>query len=616
MKKLFLSFITLFLLAGAVFADDGGYYITHYDFYGSLSKDKVLTVQETIDVMFTDYRHGIYRDLPFYYYADRFDGKSVKNMTYRINYGNIATAGDKHSTDTETSNVTIKIGDEHKTIIGPHTYTITYTSTIFDDRINLSDFFYYNVLGDDWNVSIDDFYFRIDFEEPLPAGTEFELYSGYNSEQNDLNVEYTYNSNQISGHGSKIGSNQAITVFCELPEGYFAGARKVKPFLTWFFAVLAIICMVVTIIMILKPGPGRPVPTVEFYPPKGFSCADVGFVIDNVADDRDLLALYIEWAHKGYIKITETKKKDLLLTKVENLPKNAPEYQKILFTNTFTKNKTSFSLSNVSKTFIKQFDKAKEELGNQFTEEKNLYDNEFFSYAMLWASSILYGLSILFSSPVYRIDNAYLLFVLLPFFIVGNNLDNTAYTRYFRRRKEIIKYILIGIGVLALAPSIYMLVIEENMLPVPVNLVMYVLYIIICLFNGRITKRTPYNIEITGKLLGLKEFIKTAEMPKLEALLKENPGYYYEVFPYAMVFGLADKWAKQFKDLKIEKPVWFSSPADTMFNSVAFMSSFDKGVDKMQHSVSAKRATTYSSSSSGHGGHSGGGGGGGGGGSW
>ena len=59
MKKLFLYFFTLFLLAGAVFADDGGYYITHYDFYGSLSKDKVLTVQETIDVMFTDYRQVV-----------------------------------------------------------------------------------------------------------------------------------------------------------------------------------------------------------------------------------------------------------------------------------------------------------------------------------------------------------------------------------------------------------------------------------------------------------------------------------------------------------------------------------------------------------------------------
>ena len=84
MKKIFLSFITLFLLAGAVFADDGGYYITHYDFYGSLSKDKVLTVQETIDVMFTDYRHGIYRELPYYYYVDRFDGKSVKDRNQTV----------------------------------------------------------------------------------------------------------------------------------------------------------------------------------------------------------------------------------------------------------------------------------------------------------------------------------------------------------------------------------------------------------------------------------------------------------------------------------------------------------------------------------------------------
>jgi uncharacterized membrane protein YgcG len=616
MKKLFLSFITLFLLAGAVFADDGGYYITHYDFYGSLSKDKVLTVQETIDVMFTDYRHGIYRNLPYYYYVDRFDGKSVKNMTYRINYNNIATPGDKHSTENATSDAVIKIGDEDKTIIGPHTYTITYTSTIFDDRINLSDFFYYNVLGDDWNVPIEDFYFRIDFEDPLPAGTEFELYSGYNSELNDLNVEYTYNSNRINGHASKIGSNNAITIFCELPEGYFVGAKKVKPFLTWFFAILAIICMLITLVMIIKPDPNRPVQTVEFYPPKGISCADVGFLIDNVADDKDLLALYIEWAHKGYIKITENEKKELILTKLENLPKDAPEYQKTLFNNTFSKNKTAFSLKNVSKTYIKQFDKAKEELGNQFTEEKNLYDNEFFSYGMHWASSILFGLSLLFSSPVYKLDNGYLFIVLVPFFLIGNKMNDTAYTRYFRRRKEIFKYILIGIGALALAPCVYKLIIEENLLPIPVILTMYVLYIIICLFNGHITKRTAYNAEITGKLLGLKEFIKTAEMPKLEVLLKENPGYYFEVFPYAMVFGLADKWAKQFKELNVEKPLWFSSSTNSVFNSVAFMSAFDRGVDKMEHSVSAKRTSTYSSSSSGHGGHSGGGGGGGGGGSW
>ena len=273
-------------------------------------------------------------------------------------------------------------------------------------------------------------------------------------------------------------------------------------------------------------------------------------------------------------------------------------------------------MGNVSKTFVKQFDKAKEELGNQFTEDKALYDKEYLSYTMLWGSSILYGLSILFSSPVYIIDNAYLLFALLPFFFVGNKMNNTAYTRYFRRRREIIKYILLGICVIVVAPYIYKLVIEDNILPIPVNIVMYVLYIIICLFNGRVTKRTAYNIELTGKLLGLKEFIKTAELPKLEVLLKENPGYYFEVFPYAMVFGLADKWAKQFKELNIEKPVWFLSATNSFFDSVAFNSSFDRGIDKIQHSVSAKRATTYSSSSSGHGGHSGGGGGGGGGGSW
>ena len=618
MKKILLSFITFILFAGAVFADEGGYYINHFDFYGSLSKDKVLTVQETIDVVFTEERHGIYRILPNYYYADRFDGKSVKQMTYRINYGKISVPNDKHSTDYGASDVTIKIGDEHRTIVGAHTYTISYTSTIFDDRIDLSDFFYYNVLGDEWNVPIEDFYFRIDFEEPLPTGTGIELYSGYDSEHNDLNVEYTYNSNRISGHTSKIGPRNAITIFCELPEGYFEQAEKASPLLTWIFAILAIACMIVSVVMILISSSNRPVPTVEFYPPKGISCADVGFVIDSVADDSDLLALYIEWAQKGYIKITENEKHGLILTKLQEIPKDIPQYQRTLFNNTFTKNRTEFLLKNISQSFVKQFDKAKEQLGNQFTEDKALYKDNDLSTLMLWSSSILFGLSILFSSPIYRIDNAYLLFVLAPYFIMGNVMNNSPYTRYFRRRKEIIKYIIWTIAAISLAPCVYKLVIDENLLPVPVILVMFGLYIIVCMFNGRITKPTEYNLELTGKLLGLKEFIKTAEMPKLELLLKDNPGYYFDVFPYAMVFGLADKWSKQFKELKVEQPLWYSSYNNSIFNSVSFMTSFDRGVDKIQHSVSSKRnsSSLHSSSSSGHGGFSGGGGGGGGGGSW
>ena len=136
------------------------------------------------------------------------------------------------------------------------------------------------------------------------------------------------------------------------------------------------------------------------------------------------------------------------------------------------------------------------------------------------------------------------------------------------------------------------------------------------MFNGRIVKRTDYNLEVTGKLLGLRDFIKTAEMPRLEVLLKDNPGYYFDVFPYAVVFGLADKWAKQFTEIKMPQPEWYSGSA---FTYAAFASSYSRGTGKIQDSVSASRSAARSAgsgSSGGHGGFSGGGGGGGGGGSW
>ena len=145
---------------------------------------------------------------------------------------------------------------------------------------------------------------------------------------------------------------------------------------------------------------------------------------------------------------------------------------------------------------------------------------------------------------------------------------------------------------------------------------MVILYLLVCIFHRRIIKRTDYNLEVTGKLLGLKEFIKTAEMPRLKELVAENPCYYYDIFPYAMVFNLADKWAKQFTDIPLEAPVWFKTYSSTaLFSAMSFNHSFQTEVTKSMASAIASKSSSGSSGGS-HGGHSGGGGGGGGGGGW
>ena len=619
MKKfiLFLFFSVIMIVPALADAYTAGFYIKTYDYYAFLGRDKVMTVQETIDVEFLDDRHGIYRSLPETFYVNRFDGKNYRDMQYKQEYHSVSTAPDKNTIEKADSVFTIKIGDENKTIIGPHTYTITYKCIMYDDRIDLSDFFYYSPLGAYWETNIEQFNFRIDFEEPIPADTQFELYSGnIYSEANGLNVDCHYNQNCIWGQANKIPEGNAITLFCELPEGYFVGAKKVSPFWTYFFGILALASFLLTFYYIIKTKHKAPVQTVEFYPPDNISAAEVGFIIDNEANDSDLMALYPEWAQKGYIEITEDNKKVLTFTKLKELPDDVPEYQKILFKRTFSRSKT-FRMKNIGSTYVNGLQKAKESLGDSFDEGRALYNNELLSIGLLYLCSIMFTLFLCISSPVSRFENFYLFLLVIPFHVLGNLLNADFYNRYFRRVKPVMKIVFMMLFcVLMIYLSYVSFQDTEFLVPYPVVYVLSGLYFLVCLFNRRIIQRTDYNLEVTGKLLGLKEFIKTAEMPRLKELVAENPSYYFDIFPYAMVFDLADKWAKQFTNIPLDNPNWFRTyGTNVMFSSMSFNQSFQTKVTK---SMASAIASTSSSGSGGgsHGGHSGGGGGGGGGGSW
>ena len=138
-------------------------------------------------------------------------------------------------------------------------------------------------------------------------------------------------------------------------------------------------------------------------------------------------------------------------------------------------------------------------------------------------------------------------------------------------------------------------------------------------------KRTKKSAELLGKILGLRQFIGTAELDRLNRLVEENPTYYYRVLPYAYVMGLTDKWAKNFERIKIVQPDWYAAcDRDPMFD--AWM--FNGMMRDCCHAAESQIRLAIPESgdgdsggigggfSSGGGGFSGGGVGGGGGGSW
>ena len=130
-------------------------------------------------------------------------------------------------------------------------------------------------------------------------------------------------------------------------------------------------------------------------------------------------------------------------------------------------------------------------------------------------------------------------------------------------------------------------------------------------------KRNAYGREMLGKIKGFKNFLETAEKDRLEAMVMQNPTYFYDILPFTYVLGVSDKWISKFENIAMQAPDWYDSPSG--FNVRSFGSFMDSTMTSAQRAMSSSPSSSSSggSSSGGSGGgSSGGGSGGGGGGSW
>ena len=138
--------------------------------------------------------------------------------------------------------------------------------------------------------------------------------------------------------------------------------------------------------------------------------------------------------------------------------------------------------------------------------------------------------------------------------------------------------------------------------------------VMILIFASKMPKRTREGVIAKEKSYGFKEFLYRAERYRVKWQEKEH--IFEKYLPYAMIFGIAEVWAKNFSSIYKQPPDWYEGDFAT-FSTIAFASQMSSFSQTATHSFSAP-ATSASSGSSGFGGggSSGGGFGGGGGGSW
>ena len=618
--KKVLTFLFAFILCFGcidVYADDGGYTIDDYTVNAIYHSNNTIDVKEVIDVNFSSYRHGIYRNIPETMYINR-------DEKYKLHIKDIAVLNDEYDVDSDSGNRVIQIGSEDYTIIGPHTYTLTYTIVIPEDYHSDLDFIYYSVLGNNWDTTISHFSFDIQFEKALTEKemSNIQVFSGnLGNQSNDLNVTPIITSNSISGSAYDIGAKQAITLFGQLRQGYFVGAKQTTSKTPFIFLGLAVLFGLYSLIRALLVKKAHITPIVNFYPPKDMDPAMVGTIVDESVDQEDLMALIPYWASKGYLTISETSD-DLILTKVEDHEPPVLNHQKKIYKGLF-KYKDSVKLSNLSSNFGKAMNDAKEALNNEFSGEKKLskIDHGFVTTVL---SMICMILCILFNSRYSIVDNlvetilatfTFVIMMVLCFSMAASNVFEKNKLATIKKVLSLALVLIVIYFIYRQTQSIVSIVSFEFMM---IGIVVTTLPI---LFSSRFNVVSDYFKSVAGDLLGFKDFIEKAEVPQLERLSAENPSYYYDVIPYAMVFGLSEMWTKKFSTIPLAQPDWYDSYYSDPYTSYFYYRMLTRSMYEPIHQnlldyQTEQMKSTADSMGSSFGGFSGGGAGGGGGGSW
>ena len=616
------------------------YVIDKYNIDIIVNENNTFDITETITAYFNVSKHGIYRKIPLKNTITRLNGSTSTNRTQVTN----VSVDNEYTTSHENGNYILKIGSENNTLIGEQKYIIKYTYNLGKDPVKDYDELYYNIIGNEWDTVIGNITFSITMPKEFDS-SKLGFASGTIGSTDNSKVKYNINENKITANYNGIlNVGEALTIRCELPEGYFVNAGLTINIVHYIMFSIPILFLGISILLWYKFGrDNQVIETVEFYPPAGFNSLEIGFLYKGQANTQDVTSLLIYLANKGYIKISETEEKSLFSTSKGFKITKLKEYdgnninEKIFLNGLFTKQTQSTSLSNtntnVSNNTINEVtsielrdnfyittDKILKNINNKENKnkifEKSASRKKISITLMIIVSHCLITIPPIFT---YGEPNSVILALLFPgigFKLMFDMLRGKTKTIDINSNPThsliVTKIFGIIFGVIfGIQPWSYLVL--PSLLEDITYLIGYIIGIgcvlgmVICL--EYLPKRTAYGNEILGKLRGFKNFLETAEKEKLEAMVMSEPTYFYDILPYTYVLGVSDKWIKKFETISLQSPSWYDSP--TRFNIVTFHTFMNNTMSSAQNAMSSS-----SSGGSSGGGSSGGGSGGGGGGSW
>lgn len=606
------------------------YEIDQYNVSIQVGEDNVYHVTEELNVHYNQSRRGILRYITYRGAIGReIEGKLLQH-SYRAKITDVNVEGAPFTTYKEDGNFVIQIGDPNRYVTGDQSYRISYSYDPGEDGTSILDEVYYNLIPDDWDAPIAAGAFTVTL--PKSFDTQKVEFTGgrYGGVDTGL-VDWSVSGNTISGQLTRsLSPGEGITLRVNLPDGYFVGVRTDLGLVVLLYAI-TLAAGAAGIFLWFKLGRDEKlVPTIEFYPPEGLTSADVGYIIDGYSDNEDLISLIIYWASKGYLKIEETDP-GFVLYKLQELPMDAKSYENILFQGLFH-SRDSVSDKELEEKFHSTLESSKTQLKDYFQSSKS---RRIFTrssqVARVLASLIaivpiaalaLLGSYIKVVSELWFVPVA--LFAVL--FLVSLILMMVTYDRWNSQSSGKRLGLFGGSCVLCGVSLLFLMCYGVYIVSMPAATLLCIgASVLLALLAVVMKKHTPQGQAWTEKILGLREFIETAELDRINTLVEENPEYFYSVLPFAYVLGLTDKWAKQFESIAVPPPTWYvSSDPHSVYTTMWMVRRLNRCTRSMAHVMtsvpppppSARSSNRGSGRSGRSGGFSGGGHGGGGGRSW
>ena len=621
------------------------YYIESYNVDINVSNDNSYDIKETIVAYFNKEKHGIIRNIPTRNTVTRTDGSTNTNRAKITN----VNVNEKYSLSRGADEVKLKIGDAGTVLTGRHTYQISYTYNIGNDKLKDADEFYLNLIGNQWDTNINKLTFTITMPKDFDTnkiGFSAGKY-GTSGIPKDGYFNYSVKNNVITGTYNKtLPPNNGFTVRITLPDGYFE-KQKLKITIFDFIAIcLPIILGIIAFSQWEKYGKDEKiVETIEFNPPDNMNSLDVAYAYKGKANSNDVVSLLIYLANKGYIKIkVEETGSKLLKSKsykiIEVKKYDGNDENERLFLERLFKNGTIYRTENnnvfrcVTKSDLEErfYKTVNEIIDNENTSE---FKNKIFEKGVWNRAKKIIILSLLVIltmsiGPLLNgtkikttvIANLVLIAITMLFYLfaLSSKFNNT------RIKNIIIAFVISFFTIFSfvfvlLYDIVSEIIINMNKLGLIELGIQVISLIFIMILVTLMKRRTKYGTEVLGRILGFKTFLKTAEKEKLETLVNQDPEYFYNILPYAYVLGVSDKWIKNFETISLMPPEWYVGN-DSYYDYHTFSNNYNYLMRTSANAMTSRPSSSDSYSSfsggsfSGGGGFSGGGSGGGGGSSW